>query len=56
MRKVTIYVHEESNKVLSKLCHGCNTVKLTEDFEKVRSTMKYASLCVDCREAEKKGA
>lgn len=55
MRKVIIFVHEETNKVVSKLCNGCNTVKLSEDFERVRTTLDYSSHCVDCRE-EKKGA
>jgi hypothetical protein len=49
MRKVTIYVHEETNKILSKVCDGCSQIKLTEDFDKVRSTVKYSSLCKDCR-------
>ncbi|PRA87635.1 hypothetical protein CQ056_14270 [Peribacillus simplex] len=49
MRKVVIFVHEETNKIVSKLCHGCSQIKLTEDFDKVRTTLEYSSLCKDCR-------
>jgi len=55
MRKITIFVHEESNKIVSKGCHGCGQIKLTEDYVRTQNKLEYASLCGDCRE-EKKGA
>jgi hypothetical protein len=56
MKKVIIFVHEESNKIVSKVCGGCGETRLVEDYVRTQNKLEYASLCVDCREAEKKGA
>lgn len=48
MRKVTIFVHEETNKIVSKVCHGCGEIKLSEEFDKVRTTINLSSRCKDC--------
>jgi formylmethanofuran dehydrogenase subunit E len=48
MRKVVMYVHEESGKIVSKNCKRCGELKLTEDFAVPCGKFFYASLCNAC--------
>lgn len=45
MELVTLYVHKESNKVVSRLCTGCQAVKLLEEFssDRVHRGTPYAT-------------
>lgn len=52
MRKVTIYVHEESNTIVSRLCNGCKEIKLVDEFGKFKIKTSYSSLCIECLEEE----
>lgn len=51
MRKVVVYVHEETNKIVSKVCRGCGEIKLTDDYPKTKAKiLDFPSLCKDCPE------
>lgn len=46
MKKVVFYVHEESNRIVSRVCEGCWEIKLTEDFPLFDGTKR--NLSSDC--------
>ncbi|WP_214818987.1 hypothetical protein [Exiguobacterium sp. s131] len=58
MELVTLYVHKESNKVVSRLCTGCQAVKLLEEFssdptKKQKYQIHWTIKCNQCVEDEK---
>ncbi|MGG1632344.1 hypothetical protein [Rossellomorea sp. NRS-1567] len=52
MRKVVMYVHESTNKLVSKVCDGCGEIKLKEDFTEKKGKEFYTADCKTCEGEE----
>lgn len=53
MELVNLYVHKESNKIVSRLCTGCQAVKLIDEFpsdptKKQKNRIHWTTKCNEC--------
>ena len=57
MKKVVLYLHENTETVVSKQCSSCGNIKLTDDFPTGRSVktliLSDCSLCIRRKRGKK---